>query len=65
MWEQRIEENGDSEWRGSVHQVDSGTHVYIAGANEVADFINARLAGEGGPVRSSFEERGRTNDANG
>ena len=44
MWKQRIEENGNSEWRGSVHQVDSGTHVYIAAASEAADFINARLA---------------------
>jgi hypothetical protein len=51
MWRQRIEENGSSEWRGSVHQVDSGTHVYIAGASEVADFIKARLAGESRPVR--------------
>jgi hypothetical protein len=51
MWKQRIEENGSSEWRGSVHQVDSGTHLYVAGATEVADFINARLAGEDRPVR--------------
>jgi hypothetical protein len=51
MWEQRIEESGNSEWRGSVHQVDSGTHAYIAGASEVADFINARLVGESGTGR--------------
>lgn len=43
MWKQRIEENGNGEWRGSIHQIDSGSHYYVAGAREVADYIAARL----------------------
>ncbi len=46
MWQQRIEEAGYGEWRGSVHQIDSGNRFYVTGAREVADFIGTRLAEE-------------------
>lgn len=46
MWRQRVEENGDAEWRGSICQIDSGRSFYVTGAREVADFISARLADE-------------------
>jgi hypothetical protein len=44
MWQQGIGENGESEWRGSIYQVDSGRSFYVAGSREVADFIGASLA---------------------
>jgi hypothetical protein len=31
-------------WRGSVHEIGSGARFYVAGARDVADFINDRLA---------------------
>lgn len=46
MWRQRVEENGAAEWRGSIHQVESGKNFYVTGARDVADFIGARLAEE-------------------
>ncbi len=48
MWQQGIGENGESEWRGSIHQVDSGRSFYVTGPREVADLISASLAEEPG-----------------
>ena len=46
MWQQGVEENGDTEWRGSIYQVDSGRSFYVTGPREVADFIGASLVKE-------------------
>jgi hypothetical protein len=59
MWKQRIEENGNGEWRGSIHQIDSGSHYYVAGAREVADYITARLESEGTGLPRTTGERPR------
>ncbi|HTA38486.1 MAG TPA: hypothetical protein VK760_05400 [Candidatus Acidoferrales bacterium] len=56
MWKQRIEESGSGEWRGSIHQIDSGSHYYVAGAREVADYIAARLESEGTGLRRTTGE---------
>ena len=57
MWKQRIEEHGNGEWRGSIRQIDSDSHYYVAGAREVADYITARLDGLTESPRATCEPR--------
>ncbi|MGA8476003.1 MAG: hypothetical protein WB681_13195 [Candidatus Cybelea sp.] len=51
MWQQGIGEDGGSEWRGSIHQVDSGRSFYVTGPREVADFISVSLVEEASSTR--------------
>jgi hypothetical protein len=44
MWLRAGEKAPDREWRGSVHEINSGVRYYVTGARDVADFIGARLA---------------------
>lgn len=43
MWRQSGGAANGREWRGSVRQVDSGSHLYVTGSRDVGDFISARL----------------------
>jgi hypothetical protein len=43
MWRQGGRDD-DPMWRGSVNQVNVDGRFYVAGARDVADFIDARLA---------------------
>jgi hypothetical protein len=49
MWRQAGEGGSEREWRGSIRQVDSDSHLYVTGSRDVSDFISARLgeAGDG------------------
>jgi hypothetical protein len=43
MWRQAGEAANGREWRGSIREVDSGSHLYVTGSRDVSDFISARL----------------------
>jgi hypothetical protein len=34
----------NAEWRGSVHEIDSGIRFYVSGTRDVAEFIETRMA---------------------
>jgi hypothetical protein len=39
-----VEGADGAQWRGSVHDVESGQLYYVADARDVADFIDTQLA---------------------
>ena len=41
----------EPQWRGSVHEINSGLRFYVTDARDVADFISARLAEKAGRFR--------------
>lgn len=41
----------EPQWRGSVHEINSGLRFYVTDARDVADFISARLAEKAGRLR--------------
>jgi hypothetical protein len=43
MWRQAGEAASGREWRGSIREVESGSHLYVSGSRDVSDFISARL----------------------
>lgn len=44
MWLRDGERPPAREWRGSIHEINSGLRFYVSGARDIADFIGARLA---------------------
>ena len=38
-----LDETGDSQWRGSVHEVSSGKRRFVSGARDVVEFITSYL----------------------
>jgi hypothetical protein len=48
MWVQR-DIPGASVWRGAILEVASGKRLYVAGARDIADFIEALLAQNDSP----------------
>jgi hypothetical protein len=44
MWVQGGDNPATREWRGSVQDVTASVRAYVAGARDIADFIDARLA---------------------
>jgi hypothetical protein len=44
MWVQGGDNPAAREWRGLAQEVSSSARVYVAGARDIADFIDARLA---------------------
>jgi hypothetical protein len=44
MWVRGDDRPAEGDWRGSVHDVQSGQRFYVSGTRDIADFIGTRLA---------------------
>jgi hypothetical protein len=44
MWRREGEHVNERDWRGSIHEIESGLRFYVTDARDIADFIGARLA---------------------